>query len=519
MSSVVNLLLSVIEYIGIANLLTTITICLVTFWYIRMNYGASFHYRLPPGPPVIPYPFDFLMALFPSSNRFGRMIFLSKRYGDITCLQLGRRMIIMISSPSLVKELIVKQADVTSNRSAPPFFTSVMDYKGGIIFSDGEPWQEIRRFSLSALRNFGMGRKGIETRIQEEARNLCNAFAQHSSEAFDAMHLTNAAVSNIICSITFGRRLEYDDPVFMDMIQRLRNVTSGVGINPIIRELMMRFPILLKTPLLGKPKANLLGVKNFITKEVIEHIESYHSSDIRDIIDMYLTEAERLEEEKKKTNEDRTKPYLNKDDIWMCVFDLFLAGTETTSTALLWFLLVMAAKPDVQEKVISEIDLVVGRERAPCMEDRKDMPYTDATLTEVLRFRPVAPLGVPHVTAKDVEIGEYTIPRDTEIMINIIGIHLDPRLWDEPEEFNPHRFLSEDGKTVIKPQDAFTVFGAGRRVCLGEQLARMEFYLFATTLMQRFRFRLPEGESGDFGFEHCLGTIAPKNFKILAQER
>lgn len=132
---------------------------------------------------------------------------------------------------------------------------------GGIIFSDGEPWQEIRRFSLSALRNFGMGRKGIETRIQEEARILCNAFAQHSSEAFDAMHLTNAAVSNIICSITFGRRLEYDDPVFMDMIQRLRNVTSGVGMNPIIRELMMRFPILLKTPLLGKPKANLLGVK------------------------------------------------------------------------------------------------------------------------------------------------------------------------------------------------------------------------------------------------------------------
>lgn len=93
--------------------------------------------------------------------------------------------------------------------------------------------------------------------------------------------------------------------------------------------------------------------QNFITKEVIEHIDSYHSSDIRDIIDMYLTEAERLEEEKEKANEDRTKPYLNKDDIWMCVFDLFLAGTETTSTALLWFLLVMAAKPDIQEKVKS----------------------------------------------------------------------------------------------------------------------------------------------------------------------
>ncbi|XP_041485753.1 cytochrome P450 2C15-like [Lytechinus variegatus] len=505
-------ILDVITYIGIGNLLAAISLCLLIFWYVRTNYLTSFYYRLPPGPPAIPHPFDGLMALFPVKDRFGRLVQLCNRYGDIVCLQLGSKIMTMISSPGLVKELLVKQADVTSNRLPPPFFTHVIDYTGGIIFTDGEPWQELRRFSLSALRNFGMGRKGIESRIQEEAHTLCNAFSQQSGKAFDAMHLTNAAVSNIICSITFGRRLEYDDPVFIDMIQRLRNLTGGMGINPIIRELIGRFPILLKTPILKMPKENILGIKNFINEEVREHLESYDSTDIRDIIDMYLAETDRLEEIK------ATKPYLTKDDIWMCVFDLFFAGTETTSSSLLWFMLVMASKPDVQDKVMSEIDRVVGRERAPCFDDRKDLPYVDATITEVLRFRPVAPVGVGHVTAKDVKIREYTIPKHTEILINILAIHLDPNLWDKPEEFNPERFLSEDGKTVIK-QDAFTVFGAGRRVCLGEQLARMEFFLFATTLMQRFQFQLPEGDSADFGFEHCLGTIAPKRYKVLAHER
>ena len=106
-----------------------------------------------------------------------------------------------------------------------------------------------------------MGRKGIETRIQEEARCLCKAISNLNGEPFDPLHHTNAAVSNIICSITFGRRFEYDDPVFIDLIRRLRRLTGGVGINPIIRELISRFPFLLKSPLMKRSRDNLMGLK------------------------------------------------------------------------------------------------------------------------------------------------------------------------------------------------------------------------------------------------------------------
>ena len=111
-------------------------------------------------------------------------------------------------------------------------------------------------------------------------------------------------------------------------------------------------------------------------------------------------------------------------------------------------------------QVVNEIDQVIGRERALCFEDRTNLPYTEATLLEVLRFRPIAPVGVAHISATDVKVRDYIIPKDSEILINILAMHLDPNLWDDPEVFNPKRFLSDDERTVIK-QEAFTVFGAG----------------------------------------------------------
>ena len=130
---------------------------------------------------------------------------------------------------------------------------------GGIAFSQGEPWQELRRFSISALRNFGMGKKSIEYRITEEARVLCDTIAQLNE--FEPSSVLYAAVSNIICIITFRRRFDYDDPVFKDMIVRLRTLISGVEINELLRELFIRFPTFLKTSLRKSSRDNLNGLK------------------------------------------------------------------------------------------------------------------------------------------------------------------------------------------------------------------------------------------------------------------
>ncbi|XP_072175469.1 cytochrome P450 2J2-like [Diadema setosum] len=502
--------LNLIQYVGVVNLVTAMTICLAIFWFLRSNRKS--YSNLPPGPPAIPYPLDSLMTLFPSKNRFGRLVMITRRYGDLASIRVGKRLLMLIGSPSLVKDLIVKQAEVTSGRSIPPYFSTTMAYKGGIIFSEGKPWQEIRRFSLSALRNFGMGKRGIEERIVEETRMLREAVAELAGEPFNAVALLNAAVSNIICAITFGRRFDYGDPVFQDLISRIRILTTGAARNNVIlRNLALIFPFLLNTRLCSAAVKNMRGIQSFINKELSEHRSTFDPADIRDVIDTYLAEMHR----EKSADEN---VYLNDDQLWACVFDLFLAGTETTSSSLLWFLLFMAGKPDIQQRVIEEIDRVIGRERAPRTSDRQDMPFTDATLLEVFRCRPVLPTGVPHVNDKPIQIRGYTIPSETELLINILAIHHDPTLWDDPEEFNPEHFLSNDGKTLVK-NEALTVFGGGRRVCLGEQLARMEFFLFATSLLQRFKFRMPDDTPADYSYDHCVGALVPNPFKLIAQVR
>ena len=136
------------------------------------------------------------------------------------------------------------------------FFENVT---GGILFSHGERWQESRRFTLSALRNFGMGKKSIEYRITEEARVLCDTISQ--LDEFEPSSVLYAAVSNIICSITFGRRFDYDDPVFSDMTERLRAFMSGVDLSPILTTLSIRFPVFLKTCLTKKFQNTVSGLK------------------------------------------------------------------------------------------------------------------------------------------------------------------------------------------------------------------------------------------------------------------
>ncbi|XP_071495586.1 cytochrome P450 2D15-like [Diadema antillarum] len=144
------------------------------------------------------------------------------------------------------------------------------------------------------------------------------------------------------------------------------------------------------------------------------------------------------------------------------------------------------------------------------------MPYTLAFTTEVLRFRPILPLGVPHVTTEDVRVRDYVIPRGSTIMMNILAIHSDPKIWGDPEVFRPERFLNADGTEFVKNK-AYMPFGAGRRVCVGEQLARMEFFIFVVTLVKHLSFCIPDGIEPNYG--HRVTTLLPTPYEIIAKPR
>ncbi|XP_072175939.1 cytochrome P450 2J2-like [Diadema setosum] len=497
----INLVINALSEVGQTGVLLGAVFCLGLSWVLRSSKGRR-RFNLPPGPSNLPWPLNYVFAFTSIFKNPIKVIYnLSKKYGDVVYFSLGDRKLVFLSTPELVNEILVKKADVTTGREPDRELQSVLNYNGGVVFSEDADWVDHRRFGLTALRNFGMGKRSLESRINEEARMLTDAFSSKGGAPLDPHANFVTAVSNIISAITFGHRFEYSDPVFQKLTKDMNDVVAEEP------SIIKYFPAFIRN---GR-RRKLLSIQNYMNKEVKEHEKTFDPNDVRDVIDMYISQVRELE----KTGQ---RSELSMEKAWTIVFDFFTAGTETTSTTMTWALLFMAAYPDIQKKVVAEIQREIGFDTPPSYEHQKKMPYTQAVLTEILRFRPIAPIGVPHRATADMKIKDYDIPKGTNIGMNILYIHHDPKVWGDPEVFRPERFLSEDGKSFVK-HDAFMPFGAGRRKCLGEQLAKMEMFLFFTNIMQRFKVSLPPGAKADFSYGHRVVTLLPKPYEVTFEER
>jgi len=167
------------------------------------------------------------------------------------------------------------------------------------------------------------------------------------------------------------------------------------------------------------------------------------------------------------------------------------AGANTTASFLHAFILALINNPHVQEKGQAEIDRLAP-DRWPEFEDYDNVPYIRAIADEVLRFRTLAPIGMPHVNNKEVHYKGYRIPEDSMIFMNIYGLYHDPEFFDEPEKFDPERFIkTEFGTKECVDETGYRnnfAFGAGRRVCPGELMARQTIALSTMNLLWAFNF-------------------------------
>ncbi|CAJ0933571.1 unnamed protein product [Ranitomeya imitator] len=199
---------------------------------------------------------------------------------------------------------------------------------------------------------------------------------------------------------------------------------------------------------------------------------------------------------------DRDKPqekpnpelYFTNENLTVLVTDLFAAGMETTSITLRWGLLLMMKYPEIQKKVQREIEKVIGLSE-PKVSHRKDMPYTDAVIHEIQRFGNIVPNNLPHATTQDVNFRGFFLPKGTHVMPLLTSVLYDKDHFIKAEEFYPEHFLDSRGNFVRK--EAFMPFSAGKRSCAGENLAKMELFMFFTRLLQNFTIKAPLGATLD----------------------
>ncbi|XP_041838882.1 cytochrome P450 2U1 [Melanotaenia boesemani] len=512
-----------------SNIVPLVVFALV-FYLVNFYQKQRGKYRnIPPGPKPWPVVGNFGGLLIPSfiMRRLGQQphntgihvidVLTSQTnfYGNIYSLFVGSQLVVVLNGFEVVKDALSNHPDKFSDRPDVPMVSIITKRKGIVFAPYGPVWSKQRKFCHATLRNFGLGKLSLEPCIQQGLTNikaeLLRLSKACSGAGVDLSPLISNAVSNVICSLVLGQRFHHEDHEFRTLLGLM---ARGLEISmnfPVV--FINIFPLLYYLPLgvFKELRQVERDITVFLKRIIANHRETLDPDNPRDLIDMYLME---MLAQQAAGEEDSS---FTEDYLFYIIGDLFIAGTDTTTNSVLWVLLYMALHPDIQDKVQAEIDEVVGRHRVPSLTDKGSLPFTEATIMEVQRLTVVVPLAIPHMASETAEFRGYTIPKGTVIFPNLWSVHRDPTMWEDPDTFNPARFLDSEGKLFRK--ECFIPFGIGRRVCMGEQLAKMELFLTVTSLLQAFKYRLPEGKpppslQGRFGL-----TLAPCPYTVCVSAR
>ncbi|KAJ6655110.1 hypothetical protein lerEdw1_006014 [Lerista edwardsae] len=466
------------DLLGFPTLLLAFCLCCLLFLTTQRK-GAK-NGNLPPGPTPLPFLGNLLQLKL--KNLAGSLEKMCEKYGPVFTVYFGSEPVVILHGYEAVRKALIECGDEFVLRGSLPLADKTN--KGlGIVMSNGDRWVQLRRFSLTTLRNFGMGKKSIEERVQEESQHLMKELRAKNGQPFNPASLLSCATCNVICHILLGERFNYQDQEYLEI---LRMLTESFWLeNTVAGQLYSLFPGIMDYLPGGHQTyfKNLFAIQAFVAKKVKEHEKTLDPNAPRDFVDSFLL---KMEQERSNAKTEFTRENLN-----MTAYDLFIAGTETTSTTLRYILMVLTEHPAVQAEAQQEVDQVIGQDRTPSMKDRLEMPYTEAVIHEAQRCLDLVPLGLTRVVKRDTEIQGFTIPKGSTVFPVLSSALHDHRQFQNPYQFDPKHFLDKNG--AFKKNGADMPFSAGKRNCVGEGLARMELFLYLTTILQSFHLRPPPG--------------------------
>ncbi|CAL7950803.1 unnamed protein product [Xylocopa violacea] len=472
--------------------------------------------RLPPGPwqlPIVGY-----LPWIDAEKPHETLTKLTRTYGPVCGIRMGSVYTVLLSDPKIIRQTFAK--DTCAGR-APLYLTHGIMQGYGLVCAEGERWKDQRKFVSNCLRNFGMvkhegpRREKMEKRILDAVDECISMLRMRAAnEPINPLDTLHHCMGNLINSIVFGKMYNEDEQVWQWLRHLQEEGVKHIGVAGTINFL----PFLRFLPRFGRTIRYIVDGKEK-THQVYRGILDEHRARIEEMsgngnigIESFLAA---FDEEMRKTSATESG-HFTEPQLYHLLADLFGAGTDTTLTTLRWFLLFMAAYPTEQEKVQSEMDRCLKDGDHVTLNDRIVAPRLEATVSEVQRLRSVTPLGIPHGTLEDTKIGDYDVPRGTMIVPVQWAVHTDPLYWQDPLEFRPDRFLAEDG-SFFKPE-SFLPFLTGKRVCVGEELARMILFLFAGNILRAFVVSVPPDEVVDLEGE-CGITLVPKPHRLTFTPR
>ncbi|XP_045160015.2 cytochrome P450 2C23-like [Mercenaria mercenaria] len=495
---------SYLTQLSITSFILVITVCILLHYIF---FSKRYNPPLPPSPnfklPLIGH----LHLLEHDMRKPFRKY--RKQLGDVFTLYFGGRLTIVISGYETLREAFLKNGELFADRPSL-YITDIATRNRGFTLANGERWREHRRFALSTLKDFGMGKSKLEGKIHEEVESFLSEIEAHKGDPFDPKDIISTHIANIICFILFKGQFKHDDQRFLGMIRLFdENMESAAGLANLMPWLA-EFP---GDPLKCKKMiSNADKIFEYVDDIIDEHVREYDENEIDDLTSAYIKEMKR-----KETNGETTTMCF--EELSGMIGDLFIAGSHTTTAALRWAIVCLVQFPEMQEEMYEIISSRIGNERLPSTMDKTSLGYIEAFYLEVLRYCTITISSGVHATTRDLTFKGFTIPKYALIMPDVYSALHDQDTWHDPENFRPERFLDENGN--IRKREEMIAFFLGKRNCVGESLARMELLLFVGALVQRFRLESQNDEAvslervdGVFGLVHT-----PKPYRIVATLR
>ncbi|KAJ7811372.1 cytochrome P450 [Mycena leptocephala] len=420
------------------------------------------------------------------------------QYGDLVHASALGQHIIIINSVKTAFELFEKRSHIYSDRPVIPMVELMgWDFNVGLMRL-GDRWRHHRRmFQQHFRRDMSRNYRPVQ---MKKVHALLQGLLSTPQEFRDLLKTVAAA---IIMSTVYGYDVQPHNDRFVTLsenaVKKLSDAffPGAVAVNtfPILRYLPAWFPGAgfqryaaecrqltqeMQAVPFGFAKENMVRHLVVLPPDINRNLQ-------RDGADAQSFVAKLLEASQARNRSDEQA-------IQEVAATAYAAGADTTVSALASFFLAMAVHPDIQQKAQSEIDTVIGIHRLPEFEDRPSLPFVEALYREVMRWKPVLPLGVPHAAIADDIYNGYFIPKGATVISNIWAMTRDESIYPEPERFNPHRFFTADGQ--LNDDDTVLAFGFGRRICVGRHTADATVWATIVSVLSTFNIAKAKDAAG-----------------------
>lgn len=437
--------------------------------------------RLPPGPPGWPVLGNlFDLGTMPHRTLAG----LRNQYGDIVWLNLGAVSTMVILSAKAATEFF-KNHDLSFAERSVTEIMRVHDYdKGSVALAPYGPyWRVLRRLVTVDML---VHKRIKETEpIRSKCVNAMLVWIEEEAQVARVVHLGRFVfimTFNMLGNLMLSRDLS--DPKskgseFFSAMNSLMEWGGHANVADFFPWLKWLDPMGLKRNM-KRGLGRALKIASGFVKERVEGQQVGKDRETKDFLDLLLEYEGQGKDEPAK---------LSEREINIFILEIFMAGSETTSSTTEWAMTELLCNPEEMIKVKDELTRIVGSNRKVEESDIDDLPYLQAVVKETLRLHPPIPLLVPRRAMQDTSFMGYDIPKNTQVFVNAWAIGRDPDCWDEPLAFKPERFIGS--KVDYRGQHYELIpFGAGRRMCAGVPLAHRMLNLVLGSLLHHFDWEL-----------------------------